>query len=85
MIVEKRRVEMQQRRRTAEVIYELERLEQHFQRWSNAYAICMVTQAESARHNWKSCVNATKAQKRLKEANVKSLYRIKWEKYVLCC
>ncbi|KAK1912065.1 hypothetical protein P3342_012548 [Pyrenophora teres f. teres] len=47
MVVEERRVEIQQRRRTEQAVYELERLEQHLQRWSNACAICML-QANSA-------------------------------------
>jgi len=84
MAVEERRVEIQQRRRTEQVVYELERLEQHFQRWSNACAICMVTQADPGRHNWKNCSTANDAQKKWMEAKVKSMHHVKWEKYARC-
>ncbi|KAK1919462.1 hypothetical protein P3342_013201 [Pyrenophora teres f. teres] len=62
MVVEERRVEIQQRRRTEQAVYELERLEQHLQRWSNACAICMAIQANPARHHWKECPKATKCR-----------------------
>ncbi|KAE8822995.1 hypothetical protein HRS9122_10470 [Pyrenophora teres f. teres] len=51
MVVEERRVEIQQRRRTEQAVYELERLEQHLQRWSNACAIYIAIQANPARHH----------------------------------
>ncbi|CAA9967161.1 ATP-dependent DNA helicase Q1 [Pyrenophora teres f. maculata] len=84
MVVEERRVEIQQRRRTEQAVYELERLEQHLQRWSNACAICMAIQANPARHCWKECPKATKVQIKLMQAKVTSMHHVKWEKYARC-
>ncbi|CAA9960673.1 DNA helicase recq [Pyrenophora teres f. maculata] len=84
MVVEERRVEIQQRRRTEQAVYELERLEQHLQRWSNACAICMAIQANPARHCWKECPKATEVQIKLMQAKVTSMHHVKWEKYARC-
>jgi superfamily II DNA helicase RecQ len=82
--IEERRIEIQQRRKTEQVVYELERLEHHFQRWSNACAICMAVRADPAQHSWKTCSEANKAQIKAMEEKVRFVHRVKWEKYTRC-
>ncbi|UPX20622.1 uncharacterized protein EKO05_0010850 [Ascochyta rabiei] len=84
IVIKEQRVEIQQQQRTEQKVYDLERLEQHFQRWSNACAICMATQADPARHDWKDCSKASGAQMTLMESKVKSMHQVKWEKYARC-
>lgn len=81
---EQQQVEIWQRRKAEQIMYELERLEQHLERWSKACAICIATQADPAQHSWKDCSKASQAQVSLMQAKVQSMHRIRWEKYAQC-
>jgi hypothetical protein len=84
MAVEQQRIELRQRRRAEQVVYELERLDQFLQRWSYVCAICMATRADASQHAWKRCPRASAAQMASIEEEVKMLYYVKWDKYTRC-
>jgi hypothetical protein len=60
--LEERKNEVQLRRKTEQAGYQLERLRQRLDRWSNACVICMAAHAKSADHGWEHCQNASEAQ-----------------------
>ena len=82
--VEKQRVELQLRRKTDQAGYKLERLQQHFHRWSHACVICMAAHAEPARHEWEHCPNASEAQIKAVQEKIRWMYRVRWERYARC-
>lgn len=84
ILVEQQRVEIRQRRRTEQVMYELERLQQHLGHWSRTCAICMAVRAESSSHLWKECPTATAEQRGQIESYVRFMHRVRWDKYAGC-
>lgn len=87
MAVEQQQVERQQRQRTEQVVYELERLHGHLQRWSRVCAICMTTQTdpvEQTGHDWRNCQRADEKSRQDMAGQVRFLYRVKWDKFARC-
>ena len=83
MALERDRLEMRQRRRMQSV-YNLERLEQHLERWSNVCAMCMAIHGEAAHHLWSKCPRATAQRTRDMEAKVSLIQRVAWQPYAYC-
>jgi superfamily II DNA helicase RecQ len=82
--LEERKSEIQLRRKTEQAGYQLERLRQHLDRWSNACVICMAAHAKSADHRWECCRNASEAQTNAVREKVRWMHRVKWEGYARC-
>jgi superfamily II DNA helicase RecQ len=82
--LEERKSEIQLRRRTEQAGYQLERLRQHLDRWSNACVICMAAHAQSADHRWEYCQIASEAQINAVREKVRWMHRVKWEGYARC-
>lgn len=82
--LEERKSEIQLRRKTEQAGYQLERLRQHLDRWSNACVICMAAHAKPADHRWECCRNASEAQINAVREKVRWMHRVKWEGYARC-
>jgi hypothetical protein len=82
--VELQRVEIRQRQRTEQTGYELERLEQHLEHWSNACPICMAICATPARHEWRACPQASVKQRTDLRDEAKSLRLVSFTPYSRC-
>jgi len=77
-------LELLQRTKTAQVAYELERLEQHLQRWAHVCAICMAVDGRAERHTWEVCPFANEAQIVTMEMSYRSMMRVKFQPFAQC-
>jgi hypothetical protein len=82
--VQEQAVELMQRRKIEQTAYELERVEQHLQRWVHACAICMAVEGTTEQHCWEVCPAASEEQMAAMKASYQGLHMVKWEKFARC-
>jgi hypothetical protein len=70
-------VELIQRRKTEQIQYELERVEQHLQRWVDVCAICMAVKGTREPHEWKECPAASEEQVEAMRVSYRQMQRVK--------
>lgn len=82
--VERRRLEIRQRRKTERVAYELERLQRYFERWSQVCAICMARNGAAESHSWEECPAADTTQRQAMRDSVRWVDTVPFQPYSRC-
>jgi superfamily II DNA helicase RecQ len=77
-------IELIQRRKTEQTRYELERVEQHLQRWVGVCAICMAVKGTREQHEWEECPAASEEQVEAMRVSCRQMQRVKWALFAKC-